>query len=139
MKSLDKSKLVSVNVVAAVVLIREKKVLLVQEAFEAFRGQWNLPAGMVDLGETIEEAAVREAKEESGFDVKLIRQLLVMHQAIDRPVLHAYSAEITGGELQFDPEELLDAQWFDVDEVMKMDGLRNNEFTRSSIRLALES
>jgi 8-oxo-dGTP diphosphatase len=139
MKSLDVTKLASVNVVAGVVIIKEDKVLLVQEAYETVRGKWNLPAGKVDLGETVEEAAVREAKEETGLDVKLIRQILVMHQAIDRPVLHAFTAEITGGELKFEPEELLDAGWFTIDEVMRMDGLRNNEFIRNSIKLALES
>ncbi len=137
MKSLDKSKLASVGVVAAVVIVRNGKVLLVQEAFKAFREQWNFPAGMVDIGEAIEEAAIREAKEESGFDVKLGKELLVMHQAIDRPVLHAFLAEIIGGELKFDTEEILDVKWFDVETVMHMDGLRNNDFMRGSINIAL--
>ncbi len=36
-----------------------------------------LPGGFVDVGETVEEAAIREAKEETGLDIKLMRQLHV--------------------------------------------------------------
>ena len=46
-----------------------KPVLLVERSFEPLG--WALPGGFVDLGETLEQAAMREAKEETGLDVSL--------------------------------------------------------------------
>lgn len=110
-----------VPIVAGCVLARDGKYLLVQEKQAKVYGQWNLPAGRVDAGESIEDAAVRETKEESGFDVRLGEKISTEHSSSDRPVFHAFKAEITGGELKFDPEELLAAGWFSIDEIKAFD------------------
>jgi 8-oxo-dGTP diphosphatase len=51
------------------------RVVLVERKYEP-RG-WALPGGFVDVGETVEAAAVREAKEETGLDVRLLEQFHV--------------------------------------------------------------
>ncbi len=106
-----------IHVVASVVIVEHGKVLMIQEKIPKVYGKWNLPGGHVDEGETIEDAAIREAREEVGLDVTLTTALPVMHAAIDRPVLHPFAADITGGELHFDPDEILDAQWFTPAEI----------------------
>lgn len=106
-----------VPIVAGCVLVRDGKYLLVQEKQEKAYGQWNLPAGRVDVGESIEDAAIRETREEAGFDVTLGDKISIEHASSTRPVLHAFKADIVGGELDFDPEELLDAKWFSLDEI----------------------
>lgn len=61
---------------------------------------WALPGGFVDYGESLEETAVREAKEETSLDVKLIRQFHTYSEPIRDPRHHTvtavYIAEATG-------------------------------------------
>lgn len=110
-----------VPVVAGCVLTRDGKYLLVQEKQQKVYGQWNLPAGRVDAGESIEDAAIRETKEESGFDVTLGEKISIEHSASVHPVLHAFKADIIGGDLHIDTEELLDAKWFSLEEIKALD------------------
>ncbi len=111
---------VMVPVVAGVVLKKDDKFLLVQEKQPRAYGLWNLPAGRVDVGDSIEETAMKEAKEEVGFDVKLIRKIGIYQDKAEEPPKHAFEAEIIGGELKFPEDELLDAKWFGLEEVKGM-------------------
>jgi len=106
-----------VGIVAGCVLEQDGTYLLVQEKQQKVYGLWNLPAGRVDEGETIEAAAVRETREESGYDVVLEGKIGAEHSDAQRPVLHAFKGRIMGGDLKFDPDELLDARWFTLAEV----------------------
>lgn len=121
-----------VMVVASVVLCRDNKFLLVQEKQPKVYKKWNLAGGRVDEGEDFKQAAAREAKEEAGFDVAVGKELFVLHQSIETPVLHAFAAEITGGELKFPEDEILDARWFSYDEVRALD-LRNPTYILGAI------
>jgi 8-oxo-dGTP pyrophosphatase MutT (NUDIX family) len=97
--------------------------LLVQEAKARVRGLWNWPAGKLDPGETLQEAAVREAKEETGFDVRLTGQDYFYKgegaKGLNH-VTHLFRGEIVGGHLQHQPGELLDAGWFSPDDIRRL-------------------
>jgi 8-oxo-dGTP diphosphatase len=128
------------RVVCGVVLCKNSKYLLVQESWPTIYGLWNLPAGRVDEGESLEQAAIRETEEETGYKVKLTKHLIALHTQIDRPVLHAYSAEIMEGKLNFPKDELLDASWFDYDEIIAMKNkLRDSDYVLGAIEATRES
>ena len=118
---------IKVEVVAGVVLKKDGKYLLLQEKQPKAYMLWNFPAGRVDVGETIEQAAIRETKEESGYDVELIRQIKIFHAKSTDVVKHVFEAKIIGGELNFPEDEMLDAKWFTFDEIKGMkDKLRSD-------------
>lgn len=125
-------------IVCGVVIEQDGKFLLVQEKQPKVYGKWNLPAGRVDDGESLEQAAVREAKEECGYDVKLTGHLLTIHLEVHLPVLHAYSCKIVSGELTFPKHEILDAKWFSLDEIYGMEKeLRNTDYILGAIKAFL--
>lgn len=103
-------------VIAGCLLEKGGRFLLIQEATPSIYGLWNTPAGHVDEGETTEQAAVRETKEESGFIVSIERALGV-YETRRGHEFHVFSANITGGELAFPKDEILDAEWLTKEEV----------------------
>jgi mutator protein MutT len=54
------------------VVIREEQVLLVRRGSEPLKGQWSIPGGMLELGETLTGAVVREMREETSLDVRVV-------------------------------------------------------------------
>jgi 8-oxo-dGTP diphosphatase len=53
------------------VIVQDGKVLLVRRKYEPLAGQWSLPGGAVEVGETLEACLVREMLEETGLEVKV--------------------------------------------------------------------
>ena len=127
--------LVQVFVVAGVIIEKEDKYLLVQEKQPKAYGLWNLPAGRVDIGNTIEETAVKEAKEETGYDVELLRKIDIFQDSVEEPPQHAFEAKIIGGKLDFPKDELLDARWFAYKEILSMKDKLRGDWIIESIEL----
>jgi ADP-ribose pyrophosphatase YjhB (NUDIX family) len=92
------------------------RLVLVRRAIDPGYGLWVFPGGYVDRGEEVREAAVREAREESGLDVRIDRLLNVYSYGGTAPIIIVYAATILGGELCTD-EECLEARLFGRDEI----------------------
>ncbi len=80
----------------------EGEVLLIRRASDPYEGQWALPGGFVEVGETLEDAASREAEEETGLKVEIVRLVGVYSDPDRDPRGHnvscAYLARVREGE-----------------------------------------
>ena len=88
------------------------RVLLIQRAIEPGYGKWVFPGGFVERGEEVTEAARREAREESGFEVRLDRLVGVYSYTGRVPVVLVYAAMPTSGTLDW-RDEGLDGRFVD--------------------------
>jgi 8-oxo-dGTP diphosphatase len=75
-------------------------VVLVRRGIDPGYGKWVFPGGYVDRGEEVQGAAIREAREETGLDVRLEGLINVYSYADHTPVLLVYAATIVGGDMQ---------------------------------------
>ena len=110
-------------VIAGCIIVKDNKVLMVQEAQEKCYGQWNFPAGHVDEPEKITNAAIREVYEETGYKVKLTGVLPIILKIKDDvgQMMHVrFSAEVIEENKKYDTNEILDVQWIEIDKVKQM-------------------
>src|SRR5579871_6231454 len=89
------------------VVVGGERVLLVRRGHEPLKGRWSLPGGLIELGEELEAAVIREVREETGLavePVELIELLDRIHRDGDRIRYHYviadYLCRVTGGKLQ---------------------------------------
>jgi len=114
-------------VVGGCIIKKADKYLLVQEA-KKDRGQWNQPAGWMDLGENLVEGAKREAEEETGLKIKVIGLLGIYsiikpddnEYGIKHAVKFIFATEPLSEEIKVDQNEILQAKWFTLSEIKSM-------------------
>jgi 8-oxo-dGTP diphosphatase len=102
--------------VGTIITDDRNRVVLVKRAIEPGYGKWVFPGGYVDRGEEVKAAAVREAREETGLEVRLDRLINIYSYAGRVPVIVVYAATMIGGCLGCD-EEGLEAKFFEPDTI----------------------
>ena len=129
-----------IDVRAAV--FKDGKILLVQETTD---NCWAMPGGWADVGNIPSEVAIRETKEESGFDVKPIKVIGVFdaNRVGGRlEFFHAFKiiflCELIGGKAA-PSDETLDVRFFDLNELPALSLNRTNEKHLNEIKLHLKN
>ena len=103
-------------------IIYEGKLVLIKRENPPYKGQFALPGGFVDIGETVEQAVIRVAKEETGLDIKITKLLGLYSDPRRDPRSHTVSAcfVVKGkGNLRAG-SDTEDIALFDLDELPKL-------------------
>lgn len=98
--------------VSVIVISSERKILLVKHR-KGSKQYWVLPGGRLEYGETFQECAVRELKEETGLDIA-VDKMVFLSEAIapdrSRHIVNVYlTAHVTGGVMKLGNEPVLAA------------------------------
>ena len=99
--------------VGTIIRTPSSRLVLVRRAIEPGYGKWVFPGGYVDRGEELMAAAHREAREESGLDIRLEGLVNIYSYRGRVPVIVVYAATALGGTLQHDDEGLEIAEFAD--------------------------
>lgn len=112
-------------------------------------GRWQLPKGLIDEGETPEEAAVREVREEAGIETELLEPVETIdywfvsdwdevRRRIHKQV-HFFLLRYTGGDVADHDDEVLESRWVNVDEAIEMLAFESEKKTVEKVKQLLES
>lgn len=106
---------------ASAIIIKNNHVLMIRTKGS---NSWNIPSGGVEMGETAEEACIREIAEETGYEAKIVKELHTKKTIIKeyKVTTKYFLCEITGGNIQYqDPdEEIEEIAWKNSDEISKI-------------------
>jgi ADP-ribose pyrophosphatase YjhB (NUDIX family) len=106
-----------VQIGANTVVERDGNVLLVRLNYGPRDGRWSLPGGLVEADETLEQAAARETKEETGFVVGLDGLLATWNRPGLPLLVVIYRAHVISGDLHVAPDEASEARFFPREEL----------------------
>ena len=108
-----------IEVVAAIIK-HDNKIFVTRRSYGEFENMWEFPGGKMEIGETREEALIREIKEELELDIDISRYLTTVKY--DYPTfhltMHCFICSISGGELQLNAHN--DAKWTTLEELNQL-------------------
>jgi 8-oxo-dGTP diphosphatase len=109
----------------AIIIYPEDKILLIKRLTPPFVGYWALPGGRAEPGESVEQTAIREVKEETGIEIRLIRKVGEYHEFGTESGQEydyypaCFLVEPLEGEVKKQENEISDIRLFKLNEIPK--------------------
>ena len=119
------------TIAASVAIVRKDDLLLIQRNRPPSEGLWTLPGGRLEVGETVEDCARRELREEMGLDVFALRPLRKLRHG--QFELQVFATQAYDGEIVADPAEIRAWGWV---KPTRMSGLQTTPGLRDVIEAA---
>lgn len=117
------------KVTVSVLPVLGRQVLLGKRGREPYKGAVDVIGGFMEADEDPESGALREAKEETGLDMKIIKLLGIYHDRYgsngDYTLNLHYITEVTGGNMKAQ-DDLVELSWFDISNAPTDQGFQNN-------------
>lgn len=102
------------TVAVFVFLQQADKLLLVKQGYD--QQYWSLPGGVVELGESIDQTAIREVREETGLNISIEQVVGLYSKPQDHALAITLAGKITSGKLEPD-NEILECRFFPFDQL----------------------
>lgn len=116
-----------ISIAAGGFVRKGNKILLVQVTYGANKGLWMLPGGYLEPGESLEAAAIREVKEETGLDATAGRIIAIRdgvrlkNKAIETNLYIIFEMAVAGGTPMADGSEISRVAYREIEEVLQAD------------------
>mgnify|MGYP005799612433 FL=1 len=111
------------NIIASCCVKDNDRILLVQENKNEVKGLWDLPGGKVKPTESIEQAAIREIMEETGYNIELDSLLLIQNYITlkgELLIIYFNAKLLNKEQKEYKKEEIKNVRWFTIDEIKKI-------------------
>jgi 8-oxo-dGTP diphosphatase len=79
------------------VIIERERVLLARRGSEPMRGEWSIPGGVLEVGESLAEGVMRELREETGLAVRVLELIEALDRILPEPAAYPLQAAGSGG------------------------------------------
>jgi 8-oxo-dGTP diphosphatase len=116
------------------VVIDGGRVLLIKRKYPPKKGKWAIPGGSVNLGETLQTAAEREIREETGLTIEAKQPIytfdLIEHDSEGRILFHFVIVDLHAEYISGEPypaDDVIEARWFGPGEIEGLDITENTK------------